>query len=223
LEATIKEFTESAKQELKDSHSIMPKVFAITPDKQMVVMMMMFKDNKEKEIIRAQVKDLIIKNKCEEYIIVMETWLSQVNVEKNPEEALMQPRLNPKKKEAIMITHIKKGEKPMMGATVFEMNLKDEYIFEETICMDDSGKTYSYWDIFQDENEVEKEMHESKIKAREQLIKNVSKELSGKFYQKFKVAKTEAEILEVLKEMIEEGRHKIEDKTKVLEDSDEPL
>jgi hypothetical protein len=220
----IKEFTVAAKQELEDSHSITPKIFAIMPDKTMAIFLMMFKNTKEKEVIRDNIKKLILEKGCEEYVIVMETWLSQVNVEKNPEEALMQPRLNPKKKEAIMITHIKKGDKPKMGATIFEMNLKNEYVFDETIIMDDGGQTFSYWDIFQEENEVDKEMHESKIKAREQLIKNVSKELSGKFYQKFKAAKTEAEILDVLKDMIEEGRHKIEEKTMTLEDMEnEPL
>lgn len=214
----IETLMNAAKENLKKSKSLAPAAIVSMPDGSMMPMIMAFSNDEEKVIFRDTFKTFIKGCGSTEYCTIMETWMSAVDLEKNPEDALKMPRLNPNKKEAIVIVQYKKDVKPRMGICIFKRDLNNEFIFDPVVITDTSLD--SYWDIFVDESKIDESFNKSREIARKKFLKGISKELSGKYYQEFKAAKTEIQKIRVINKIIKEGQEKIQDKMKTLEDND---
>ena len=107
------------------------------------------KDDEEKKLMREKMKKFISKNEIVKYILVMETWISVKKIDEVDIKNLIRPSDDIDRKEALVITEFKEGEKLTKSKIIFFYRSESNKIVwgEETKFQ--KGK--SIWNVWGEE------------------------------------------------------------------------
>ena len=199
---------DTAKQELIKDGSIILKAF-IVKDDDIVVIMMEYADDNEKDVVRKKVKEFVLNSGSKEYYMVQEMWVSR----QKDDMLHVAPRRDINKREAIaVIRHA--PEKSDMLILEFKRDKDDKIIFSDKEHV--AEQQSSYWNAWGDNGKKMRDMiHAHDIK----VINKLKKQMADKFKEEFFACKTVEERMRVMMKMIEETKRMKSDQEKnMLED-----
>ena len=199
---------DTAKQELIKDGSIMPKAFIIK-DAEIIVIMMEYADDDEKDMIRKKLKKFVLDSGSKEYYMVQEMWVSR----QKDDMLHVVPRRDINKREAIaVIRHA--PEKSDMLILEFKRDKDDKIIFSDKEQV--AEQQSSYWNAWGDDGKKMRNMiqaHDAKV------INKLKKQMDDKFKEEFLACKTVEERMKVMIKIIEEVKRMKSDQEKnMLED-----
>jgi len=202
--------TEAKKELIKDG-KILPKVIAISKDKDIIIIPIPFKSDAEKDIMREALKHTITLTGSQEYYCIQELWLSQQREGRiqtrarrdiDWKEAIAIMKFTPTSAESVLSIFTREGKK-----FVFD----DQPMFKLG--------SINYWDVF---NYNPSEINEMVNSHNQEVIKVLAKKLSDKFKKEFFNCKTKEGRKEVISKMIKEAKNMKKEQDKMqLEDTDE--
>jgi hypothetical protein len=176
-EITLEWIEKKAKEVLEVKGSHQPQLMGVKPNGEIVIALLMFRNNEEKEQIRQVTRHLIEKENITHYFTIMESWLSQ----QDGSMPYVQPSKRVDRKEALVIIEFRKGEKEKGFAQIFSRKGKKIVWGEKN----ELGESHSIWNFFLEEEGVNERMDKVVKDTNEKYVKQMAKKMSDKFKPQF--------------------------------------
>lgn len=215
---TIDEVINKAKAVLIETGSHMPQL--IVEDRENKIIMVVIADmpshREEKEKLRLGVKNLIRMHGSKRYFVIMEAWMCTI---KSGEKLFRMPNRDVDRIETLIVSEFAETKEltrmfPFRRETFHN---KDKIIFEKEMAS--QTDTASMWNIWADEDKVNKLHNESVEKINDAFVRRVAKNLSDKHMKEFFAEETTEGKIKVFKKIIREARIKFDGQSKtILED-----
>lgn len=199
----MKQITQTAKNVLLENGSHSPQIMIPTKEG-MLVMLCLFSNYEEKKKLRDTIKKQITELKIDNYFFIAESWVT-LGDKDNP-KYLARPSRMVERQEALVITEFRRDLKGKGVLIPFEKK-KGKIRFKKKIDLP-PGSSNSLWDVYVDEEEVQREMDRGISENNQKVIDNIKKELLNKYSKKLKEAKTAEEEVKIIKELVKEADEK---------------
>ena len=179
-----------AKSELENFKEITAKVIfeAIdekTNKKGLAVMIVIWKNRKEKEYMKEKLRETLVNLNLDKYWTVMEAWVSAAK----DDEFTKMPSRDINRKECIIVNEIRKDRKNKCLFQLFNKN-GDNIEYEDNEMLDNKAESTvaSSFDIWESIPELNKKHDETVIKHNKKVVENHIKFLTNKYLKEFKAA-----------------------------------
>lgn len=179
-----------------------------------IVMALIFKNEEEKDELRRKVKKYMLTNNIKEYVFSSECWVAV----RDGTSLYKAPRLDVNKKQALVISLFRKGEKCITKMFKFEKE-GDKIIWntEETL----EGAS-GMWNIWEDEKKVKNQLKELIKENDEKVLIKMAKVLIDEFGEEFNAQRTEEGRMKVMEKVEKRSLELFEqERQKILEDENE--
>ena len=212
-EISIEWVIKQAKLILEETGKHLPQVIAQTNvdgKKELAIIAIPFGTQKEKEMalngLRAFVKNMNV----ERYWAVFEAWMAKI--EKG--EKLFRPASRDVDREEVLI--ISEFSKDMTQKCIIVPFKREDnkIIFDKEV---NANKDYSsVWNVFLEKDGLDEKMDNFAEEINEGYFRKLAKSMAKKYIDKFNNAKTEEERVNLLKQMIEEGKGELSKQNKTI-------
>jgi len=208
-----------AKDVLRNHGSHKPQFLIEDKDKKIIVVLAIFRNQKEKAAMRAAIKKMIQNYGSERYWFIRESWFSKISKDDN--KPFIMPRMDLNRSEALIVSEYQKDGTQITRMTEFKRD-GDKIIFGKTKKLQEFK---DLWNAFVDEEDTLKLMNDFSKKQTDRFFENLTKEAMKRFGNDLKnaVENNDREKFIVIMRNIHEFREKEKeriDKT-TLEDVEE--
>jgi len=180
-----------------------PMMFVKGANKQITIILLHFENDKEKETMLKNIRDLISKGEVKKYWIVMESWVSD-----NP---FILPRNDPNRKEAIMISEYEKDViKTKKIIMPFKRDLEGKPVWlKKREDISEPSETGDRWNFF-----MEDIMDEKMAQIREEILRKQIAKAKKEMMEEFRSKGMSEEELKKASKTFDEVGEKIVKKMK---------
>jgi hypothetical protein len=193
-------------------------------DNSLNMVMLNFKNNEQKHLMRKKALELIHKLDVEIYWFSSTAWF--LTQEKDGKNLYKRPSRDVNRKECFMVTEFRKDRKNKVYFAEIKRDMQNDVLFIEdektNSLLNKQDNMQSYWDAWADEQQMDIENKKMIEENNEKFIKNASAELIKKHSQEIANAKTSEDFAKIIVQLAKEAKEKINEENKtLLEDPEE--
>lgn len=194
-------------------------------DKSITMMMLEFRNGKEKDIMREKAIELIKSIGVDRYWFSSTAWF--LTQDKDGKNIYRQPSRDVNRKECFMVTEFRKDRKNKIYFAEIKRDLHNEVTFLEdkeiNEGMNKDNNLSSYWDAWADVKAMDVETHKMIRENNEKFIRNSVKEFMGKHKEEIDNVQNPEELTVLLAKLTKEFDEKLKEQDRTLLENPEEM
>jgi len=207
-ELSIKKVVDMAKDTLISTGQHSPQFIGLG-DEGVIMAMLIFANDKERDIAVEAVRGLVKLHSIKKYWISTEAWRSEI---KTGEKLYRRPRQDIDRKECLMISEFSSDMKTLDIMIPFEHKEKKIIFGDEST----SSEGHSIWNVYLEREGIDERLDNFMKKINDEFIKKLSHDVSERYKEEFFKAETVEQKKDILMRLIADGKKAFEEQKKTM-------